>query len=164
MTFKIIPFKKKYFRDYQNFVGNLEITYGKNLDIHHIGSTSVSGLGGKGVIDILIGIKSWRELENIIKSLKKVGIKYCWPKTDGRIFLSNKKINSLEGDFHIHIARKETEPYKNFLRFRNILRQDNSMIKEYKKVKFQALKRSGGSRFYYKHLKGFFVEATLKFS
>ncbi|MCX6812533.1 MAG: GrpB family protein [Candidatus Berkelbacteria bacterium] len=161
MKYKIVLHKSKYFSEYREFCQNLTKIHKKKLDIHHIGSTSVSGLDGKGVIDVLIGVKNWRESEGVIKSLKGIGIKYCWPKNGGRIFLSNRKINSREGDFHIHLVRRATKQYKNFIRFRDILRQDESIAKKYKKIKVRAIKTSE-NRFFYKHFKGFFIESVLK--
>lgn len=69
MVFKFVAHTDKYFLDYQCFVDNLIQIHGRWLDIHHVGSTSVPGLGGKGIIDILIGVKSWREAEAITNSL-----------------------------------------------------------------------------------------------
>ncbi|MCX6766737.1 MAG: GrpB family protein [Candidatus Moranbacteria bacterium] len=43
------------------------------LEIEHIGSTAVKSLGGKGIIDISIGIKKWKDADEIIKILKKIG-------------------------------------------------------------------------------------------
>ena len=72
MKIKIIEHKKKYFFNYQQFIFKLTEIHGKLIDTHHIGSSSVTGLGGKGVIDILIGVKNWQHANEIINSLKKL--------------------------------------------------------------------------------------------
>ena len=76
--------------------------------------------------------------------------------------MSNKRKNSSEGDFHIHIVRKKTKQYENFIKFRDILRRNNLIAKEYTMVKRQALKRSDGWREYYKYLKSHFIQKVLK--
>ena len=160
-NFKFVPHKKCYSGDYQRFINNLARINSKKFEGHHVGSTSVLGLGGKGIIDVLICVRNWKESENIINSLNNVGIIYRWPRTNGRIFLSNKKKNSREGDFHIHIVRKGTKQHNDIIRFRNILRQNNLISRDYKKVKILAFKLSKGNRFCYKHFKERFIKTTL---
>ena len=47
-------------------------------DIHHIGSSTVPGLGGKNVIDILIGLTEYKDLEKLTKEFEKLDYIIKW--------------------------------------------------------------------------------------
>lgn len=133
----------------------------KNVEIHHIGSTSVPGLGGKGIIDILIGIKNWREIEDVIKKLKTMGFEHIHPKEGGRVFLSRVGPTRL-GDTHIHIAIKGGKPYKELLIFRDYLRKNKKETKRFFKLKQEWAVKAKEDRVKYGKLKEKYVKDILK--
>lgn len=49
---KILRYNPKYPKIFQQNKKELIKVLGDNVEIHHIGSTAVSGLGGKGIIDM----------------------------------------------------------------------------------------------------------------
>lgn len=130
-----------------------------NIDIHHVGSTAVEGLSGKGIIDILIGVKTWKNIDEIIRGLKKIGFIHIHPKENGRIFLSTNKISKL-GDFHIHIVVKNTKQYQEIIGFRNLLRHDEKIRNDYQKIKANLIKTSS-SRKTYEREKGHYITKIL---
>ncbi len=133
----------------------------KNIEIHHIGSTSVSGLGGKGIVDIMIGIKKWKELKDIVKKLRAIGFRHIHPKEGGRVFLSKVGPTKL-GGVHIHIVIKDRKPYKNLLAFRDYLRKNKNEIRNFFKLKQKWVDESGEDRIKYGKLKGKYVKEILK--
>lgn len=133
----------------------------KGVEIHHIGSTSVPGLGGKGMIDIMIGIKNWKELGSIVEKLKKIGFKHIHPKEKGRVFLSRIGPTKL-GDTHIHVAVKNGRPYKELLTFRSYLRKNKREVKRFFKLKKEWAKEAKEDRVKYGELKGKYVKEILK--
>jgi len=133
----------------------------KNTEVHHIGSTSVSGLGGKGIIDMMVAIKSWQELETVVEKLKKIGFKHIHPKRKGEMFLS--KIGPTKfGDVHIHMVKKDNKPYKNYLAFRDYLRENKKEVQRFFKSKLKWEKQASGDRTKYGKLKGEYVREILK--
>src|SRR3990167_8808761 len=106
----------------------------KKVEIHHIGSTSVPGLGGKGIIDTMIGIKSWKEADDVVKQLRMMDFKHIHPKEKGRIFLSKVGQTRLGGS-HIHIVIRDSKPYKEILAFRNYLRKNKKEAERFFKLK-----------------------------
>jgi len=133
----------------------------KNAEIHHIGSTSVPGLGGKGMIDMIIAIKSWQSLEAVVGKLKKIGFKHIHPKKKGDVFLS--KIGPTKfGDVHIHLVKKGNRPYKNYLAFRDYLRKNKKEVQRFFKLKLKWEKQASGDRAKYGELKGRYVKEILK--
>lgn len=133
----------------------------KNCEIHHIGSTAVPGLGGKGIIDIMIGINDWKEAKEIVKKLKNLGFTHVHPKENGRIFLSNKKGTTF-GDLHIHIVKKRSKEHKEHLSFRDYLRKNKKEIKRFFKLKRKWWKESRRNREKYNKLKERYVEEILR--
>ncbi len=105
---KIIPYNKKFteiFKKEKNKI--LKVL--DNCEIHHIGSTAVPGLGGKGIIDIMIALENWKSEREVIEKLKSIGFKHVHPRKQGKLFLS--KHRKLRENFstvttELHITRK----------------------------------------------------------
>jgi len=131
-----------------------------DCEIHHIGSTAVSGLGGKGIIDIMIGIENWKEAKDVIKKLKELGFLHIHLREKGRIFLSKDKSLSLD-NVHIHITKIGSKAYKEFLAFRDYLRRDKKETEKYSKLKSKWIEESQGNRGEYRRLKGKYVEKII---
>jgi len=126
---KIFPSNKKFAKIFQKQKGKLINLLG-NQEIHHIGSTAVSGLGGKGIIDIMIASKDWRDEKKIIRKLKSIGFVHVHPKENGRIFIS-KPLATRYGGTHIHLVKRGSKEYKNLLFFRDYLRKHKKDVQEY---------------------------------
>ncbi|MPN12394.1 hypothetical protein SDC9_159712 [bioreactor metagenome] len=74
------------------------------IDIQHIGSTSVEGLKAKPIIDILIGVRNFNDLEVIIEKLRHGGYIYRLnASTKERILFV--KGSEEERTHHIHIVQ-----------------------------------------------------------
>lgn len=59
-------------------------------EVHHIGSTAVKGLGGKGIVDVLVAIDDWEKKEKAKKALMNLGYTHVHPEENGRIFISRE--------------------------------------------------------------------------
>lgn len=158
---KFHKYSKNYPNDYQNMKEKIVKCLG-NIDIHHIGSTSVPDLGGKGVIDILIGVDNWNDINLTIKNLKAIGFTHVHPKEKGRVFLSTKKENSGISDFHIHIVKIDTKQYNEILKFRNILRQNSNLKQDYENLKSELVISVNSNREKYKEIKEKYICKILK--
>lgn len=156
---KIIPYNQKFPKVFEKIKNKIYIAAGNN-DIHHIGSTAVSGLGGKGIIDIMIGIKNWKKAESITKKLKNIGFKHIHPKEKGSIFLSKHK-EATPDNIHLHIVKKDSKQYKELLAFRDYLRKNKREIKRFFKLKLEWLREANGDRVKYNKLKEKYVKEIL---
>jgi len=134
----------------------------ENYDIYHIGSTAVEGLGGKGIIDIMIGVNNWEEAKDIAKKLKKIGFKHVHRKIErGKLFLSKHQKATLD-NVHVHIVKKGSKVYKELLSFRDYLRKNKKEAQEYFRLKTEVLAKAKGSRAMYTKLKEEYIETVLK--
>jgi GrpB-like predicted nucleotidyltransferase (UPF0157 family) len=157
---KVLPYNSKFPSRFQKEKRRIFRATSAN-DIHHIGSTAVPGLGGKGIIDIMIGIKDWKEAKGIVKKLKKIDFRHVHPKEKGRLFLS-KHHEHTPNSTNIDIVRKGTKQYKELLFFRDYLRKHKKEIKKLFKLKLKWLKEAEGNRERYFKLKEKYIRDILK--
>lgn len=104
--------------------------------IEHFGSTAVSNLAGKGVIDILIVLKKFRNINKVIETLQQYGLHH--QKTAGsarRYFLSDKPLSSPNVNFHYHIVQSDTPEHLDPLIFRDALNAHPDWAREYQTLK-----------------------------
>lgn len=159
LKLKIHPYNQKFLRKFGREKKRI-LKVIKDCEIHHIGSTAVPGLGGKGIIDIMIGIKSWRVAKEIIKKFKELGFTHLHPKEKGRIFLSKNRTLSLN-NVHIHIVKTGSKAYKDLLFFRDYLRKNKKEVSKFFKLKLEWIKEARGDREKYEKLKGKYVKEIL---
>ncbi|MFA5000884.1 MAG: GrpB family protein [Candidatus Paceibacterota bacterium] len=85
---KIHSYQKSFPAQFAKIKAKLSEVLPVSAEIEHIGSTSVPGLGGKGIIDILIALPNWHQEKEIIANLQKLGYAHLHPRKRGHIFLS----------------------------------------------------------------------------
>lgn len=126
--------------------------------IEHIGSTAVPKLGGKGIIDILIGVAK----KNILKTKKKLQILgYTLPKggSKNRIFFEKDcKINGKKQRFHLHLTPYNSQVWRKALALRNYLIKNKQEAKNYIKIKKEAVKIANGEGKLYREYKKRFLD------
>ncbi len=132
-----------------------------NNEIHHIGSTAIPGVGGKGIIDILIALQNWKEKEKTIVKLKKLGFTHIHPEENGRVFLS-KVSNTNYKDIHIHLVEKGNKEYKEKLLFRDFLRKNKKEVERYHVLKQKWEKQAKGNRKKYGNLKVSYIKNIIQ--
>lgn len=115
----------------------LEVFGKKALAIEHVGSTSVPGMNGKPIIDVLVTVEHVESTERERKELLKRGYRcqenyiaphtYLFRKTDEH---GNKKEN-------IHLCESDSPKVKQFLVMRDYLRSFPEEAKVYSDFKTQ---------------------------
>ncbi len=128
--------------------------------IEHVGSSAI-GIGGKNIIDILIGVKNKEEMEKIRDILVENGYFEGNDTHEDRIFLASKQTETGEGDFHIHICPVGENSYKDFIILRDFLKANPHKANEYLEKKYEFAKSAGYERKKYKILKAEYVSALL---
>ena len=124
------------------------IEYFKNIfgdlivDVEHIGSTSIKSIKAKPIIDLVVGIKDFNNLDNIMEKMKNNGLTYC-PKRDGpesRMFV----IGDLNGILThiIHLVEYNGNEWNNKINFRDYMNNNIEKAKEYEKVKIKSMENN----------------------
>ncbi|PRY61540.1 dephospho-CoA kinase [Knoellia remsis] len=134
-------------------VARIEKALGERaVDVEHIGSTSVSGLVAKDVIDLQIGVRSLADADDpdFVKALSRKG----FPRVEG-----NDRDNGKDGTewpkrfhgtadpgrpAHVHVREVGSPGYEWALRFRDWLRSDEAAREEYAALKHELLGRGLG--------------------
>ncbi|PEL08143.1 GrpB family protein [Bacillus sp. AFS017336] len=112
----------------------LSVLSGQQIQIEHIGSTSVKGLGAKPIIDIMIGIDQLDEVDALIKPLSTVDYEYVpKPELTDRRFL--RKGEWGQGTVHLHICEFKSNEWIEKLLFRDYLRENPKIAEEYMNLK-----------------------------
>ena len=130
------------------------------ITIEHIGSSAI-GIGGKNIIDILIGVSNSTEMKKVRDALIRNGYFEGNDSHDNRIFLANRAEETKEGDFHIHICPIHSDTYNDFITFRDFLIANPSIAKEYLEKKYKFAKDANFDRKKYKSLKSEYISKLL---
>ena len=158
--YKFVKYKKNHPKLFEKEKAKLKKII-PDAGIEHIGSTSIEGLGGKGIIDILVFVPK----KNIKKIRDKlVSSKYYLVKTGG-----NKERMFFEKDYgllkkrriHLHLTSINSKTYKEAIRFRNYLRRNSSLRKKYSIIKQKAI-LLGKKNKEYRDFKKRFIQEVLK--
>lgn len=131
-----------------------------SIIIEHVGSSAV-GIGGKNIIDILIGVSDKDEMLKIRDILKENGYFEGHDSHDDRIFLANSENETGYGDFHIHICPTTSNSYKDFILLRDFLISNPEKSKEYYNKKIEFANKVGFDRQKYKTLKSQYLTKLL---
>ncbi len=128
-------------------------------DVQHIGSTAVAGLGGKPIIDIMIGMGSLGALSDAVPALLEAG--YCYyPCYEAPPFRDRRFLARLQGvaprvfdspdafpdrrahppTHHLHLLVKGSPFWKRHLAFRNYLRRHPMTRDSYYRMKVKLAK------------------------
>lgn len=135
-----------------------------NYLIEHIGSTSVPGLDGKGIIDMMLVFNNIEEVNSAVLKLKN---KYFLSKDDinrkDRFFLtSSGDKESSEGDIHLHLTTKNNIDYLNAILFRDYLLQHPEVKQKYIDLKYELFKKVKGDRADYTRQKSSFINNIIE--
>lgn len=135
-----------------------------DFQIAHIGSTAVPGLGGKGIIDIMIGTKK-DKMKNIVNQAEKLGYVYI-PQASypNRLFLHKPYPEDFDKEttYHLHIANIDSDEWKNTIAFRDYLRAHPEDLEKYAQIKQQASNAANEDKETYMRLKADVIREILK--
>ena len=127
--------------------------------IHHIGSTAVPGLAAKPVIDILIVVRQLDDATECIAPLRQLGyafIDYA-QNTDRKFFRKG-----LPRTHHVHIVAADSSSMIEHLAFRDALRSDPELRRQYAALKNDLAARYKTDRATYTESKTAFVRKVLE--
>ncbi|MBQ6414524.1 GrpB family protein [Candidatus Saccharibacteria bacterium] len=139
---------------------------GGDVSIEHVGSSAV-GIGGKNIVDILVGVRDTSEMERVRDLLVGLGYREGHDSHPERIFMAWRKDDdgtdreTGEGDYHVHISVEGSEEYLNFIRLRDYLRAHRDEALEYERMKSVFAEKARYDRKKYKALKSEYVKELI---
>ncbi|MBM3291884.1 GrpB family protein [Candidatus Bathyarchaeota archaeon] len=129
--------------------------------ISHIGSTSVSGLPSKDIIDIIVGVESKQVADECQTILFNVGYTDVTVEDSLEWFYCLGK--KLEGAYcHLHLVIDGSTHHQNHIIFRDYLRNHPEAIKEYSDLKYSLATQYRNDRVAYTNSKTAFIEKIIR--
>lgn len=134
---------------------------GKIIATEHIGSTSVPGLAAKPIIDIIMAVRFFDELDDFIAPLQKLGYEYMPERmfADRKFFPKGPRDNRTH---HLNIVLKNSpEQWASPLAFRDYLKTHATARQKYAELKQQLAQKYLGDRAAYTKAKSDFIQSIL---
>lgn len=116
--------------------------------IEHVGSTAIKGMLSKAIIDIDILLKEGGDFERVKEDLSIIGYIHMGDqgvkdreafKRDGKI--SHDVLDNLP--HHLYVCPQGSKEYQRHIRFRDTLRQNDTLREEYIRIKDEIISRVG---------------------
>jgi GrpB-like predicted nucleotidyltransferase (UPF0157 family) len=129
------------------------------LRIEHIGSTAVPSLSAKPIIDILIGVPPRAVREPYVSAIRGLGYDHLGAHgLPGRHDFRRGSPRT----HHIHLVSWSSAVWRDHLLFRDWLRQNERVMREYAVLKRELAAMFTDDRSRYSESKGPFIKATLR--
>ncbi len=132
------------------------------VTIEHVGSTAVTGLGAKPIIDITIALRRLADAEECIDPLTSIGYEYKPPDRVGipeRRFFDKKPSGA--STYHIHMVELTSDFWERHLLFRDFLRSHPEVAGQYCRLKKELAAKYGSDRDGYTEAKTPFIESVV---
>lgn len=118
-----------------------------DLHVEHIGSTSVPGLPGKGIVDLGTDADP-ADIPTITATMYELGFgpqpgPDPWPATRP-MHVGSVVDDGIEYRVHFHVHPRGTGDLDKDLRFRDALRADPALVEGYARIKQEIVDRAGG--------------------
>ena len=128
------------------------------LAVEHYGSTSVSGIKAKPIIDILAGIARLEDGPALIAPLAALGYDYA----GGKVVPGHHIFGKGEERTHmLHVVEYGSVIWDEALRFRDALRADHALAQDYEALKITLSEKYAERRADYTAAKASFIQAVL---
>lgn len=134
------------------------------LAIEHVGSTAVPGLGGKGIIDIAIGVDK-SSVEAVSKELIRLGYEFrANGSTEDRLFfrIDLPDLKEPVRRYHVHLTAHQSSIWKELVGFRDYLIAHSNELQQYAEMKKLAASSANGNGEAYRKLKDPFIQKALQ--
>lgn len=118
------------------------IVGGVAIDIQHVGSTAVPGLLAKPIVDIAVGVRSPEDVLPFIPQLERDGFAFRGQDVPRQLLFVKGDLERGTRTHHIHVVEWDGAAWRDYIRFRDLLRSDPE-----KALRYEACKRRLAERF-----------------
>lgn len=135
---------------------------GRFAAIEHIGSTAVPGLLAKPIIDMILGLTGFLDIDSALIDLQSIGYSYdprsSAQSADRRWLLGHEAGHRTH---HLHVVELGSPAWSHRIAFCDRLKRDPDLRAQYQALKIRVLERSGGNRDAYTAAKEPFIRNAL---
>jgi len=138
-------------------------TLGSTAKIEHVGSTAIPYLGGKGILDIVVGVSKSKFAE-AKKKLEEAGYEFSEKASypERLFFRCNYPYKNRKRRIHIHLTKFNGQDWKEMVGFRNYLLKHSDAVELYVKIKKEGVKKALGDGEKYRKHKEKFIQNILR--
>lgn len=131
-------------------------------DIQHVGSTAITGIKAKPILDIAVAVRSFADVEPLISELAENGFAHR-PQNDdaGQIFFSCGDFKADIRTHHIHVVLQNSDEWNGYVRFRDFLNSNPHRRREYEALKLSSMRQFPNDRFAYTDSKASFIQRVI---
>ena len=121
-TVELIPHQKEWSENAENVIRLLKQLLGDTaIDIQHIGSTAISSIHAKPIIDIVIGVRELNDIHPYINVLKESGFIFRGEDVPGQVLFVKGNFEEDLRTHHIHVVKWNGSEWNNYINFRDYL-------------------------------------------
>ena len=132
-------------------------------DIQHFGSTAITKIKAKPIIDIAVAVDSFEKVETLIPVMEQNGFQRFQCLTTEWCLFSAYTDSTLSADtYHVHIIYNKSDQWQNCIYFRDYMNANLNSAKEYEKIKIDLANKFKDDREAYRLSKNIFIEQILK--
>jgi GrpB-like predicted nucleotidyltransferase (UPF0157 family) len=128
------------------------------LGLEHVGSTAIAGIHAKPIIDICAGVSSFEEGKGAIEPLESIGYTYRGEYgIPGRHYF----VKGSPRMYHLHMFQIGAEHWELHLFFRDFLRSNPTVARDYERLKLDLADRFRADRVAYTDGKAEFIRSVV---
>ena len=148
MSVEIKPYNETLRERFEEEAKRIRSALGDEVVIEHVGSSAVP-IGGKNIVDILVGVADVDEMARVRDLLTGLGYREGHDTHPERIFMAWRKDDdgvdreTGEGDCHVHICVQGSDEYTNMILLRDFLRENREEALEYERMKSVFAREAG---------------------
>ena len=155
---RLEPHQANWQKCYEDEIERLSSIVDEQVRFEHVGSTAITGVPAKPIIDILALVEALDTTATLTKRLEEAGYEFR-PDDQERLFFA--KGPSSARTHYLHVAEETSEYATEMLVFRDHLRSNPAVASLYTDLKQSLASRFPENREAYTRHKGEFVESVL---
>lgn len=132
------------------------------VGIQHIGSTSIKNIKAKPIIDIVIGVNSFVELDDYLEMLLSIGVYKSLGQPFEDIVLFSKDDSSGNRTINIQVVIYDEEQWNKHILFRDYMNTHVDKAMEYEKIKVKAAELFPNDILSYSDCKSEFISSCIR--
>lgn len=138
--YDVVPYDVNWPSQFEMYASKIKEVFGSNIQVEHIGSTSVPGMSGKPCIDILVVINDLKTVEDRVGEMQEKGFEYAgqFVMKDSRLFRVTKDSALLANIHFFPIGHPHNEE---MISLRDYLRAHPEEVTAYSNIKDELYSR-----------------------
>lgn len=162
-TVKLYPHDEKWHIQAEKTISVLSSVLGDTAkEIAHVGSTSINGIHAKPIIDIAVAVNNIDDILPFTDELEKCGIIFRGSDRDGQYLFVIGDFDKDTRSHHIHIVRKNSDEWDEYINFRDYLNAHPQKAAEYEALKLTLAEKFPDDRTSYTSGKSELISRLLK--